>query len=151
MARAIIDKPFPLTPRISADKACAEATSFLLDHVGTQLVAAQPYLMVSAVRATWIVPVQLAYIHSGSLGGVGVVAVDEETGHVIAWTPIEQMKSASRKLRNAHEPELSERFQAFMATHSRESSESADFANALVSNEYDDYLIQLAMTNTDET
>jgi hypothetical protein len=86
-----------------------------LDHIGNQLVAGQPHLMVSAVRASWIVPVQLAYIHSGSLGSVGVVAVDEETGQVVAWTPIAQMKTASQELRAAYEPELSNQFQTFMA------------------------------------
>jgi hypothetical protein len=76
--------------------------------------------MVSAVRTVWVVPVQLAYVHSGTLGDVGVVAVDEETGHVIAWTPIAEMKAASRKLREAHEPELSEQLRAFMASRSGE-------------------------------
>jgi hypothetical protein len=46
--------------------------------------------------------------------------VDEETGLVVAWTPIDQMKAASRALRSAHEPELSEQFQAFIATSSQE-------------------------------
>jgi hypothetical protein len=76
--------------------------------------------MVSVVRATWIVPVQLSYIHSGELGQVGVVAIDEETGQVMAWTPLAQMKQASLALRQAHEPELSEQFQAFMATQNQE-------------------------------
>jgi len=78
MARALVDVAPTLTHRIGPDEACAAATDFLLDHVGNQLAAGQPHLMVSAVQATWIVPVQLAYIHSGTLGAVGVVAVDEE-------------------------------------------------------------------------
>lgn len=120
MAKVPVYQTSTLTHRISPDEACAAAMDFLLDHVGNQLVAGQPHLMVSAVRAIWIVPVQLAYIHSGTLGNVGVVAVDEETGHVIAWTPIAQMKAATRELREAHEPELSEQFRAFMAARSDE-------------------------------
>lgn len=99
-----------LTGRINPDEARAAATEFLLDHIGNQLVAGQPHLMVSAVRTTWIVPVQLAYVHTGPIGDVGVVAVDEETGQVVAWTPIDQMKGTGRTLRLAHEPELSEQF-----------------------------------------
>jgi hypothetical protein len=71
--------------------------------------------MISAVRAMWIFPVQLAYLHTGVLGSVGVVAVDKETGQVIAWTPISEMKAASRRLRALHEPELSEQFQDTMS------------------------------------
>ena len=77
---SLVNEPPLLTHRISPVEAQAAATDFLLEHVGNQLVAGQPHLMVSAVRTTWIVPVQLAYIHSGTLGDVGVVAVDEETG-----------------------------------------------------------------------
>ncbi|OGO40989.1 MAG: hypothetical protein A2Z04_08020 [Chloroflexi bacterium RBG_16_57_9] len=77
--------------------------------------------MVSAVRAVWIVPVHLAYIHTGTVGSVGVVAVDEETGQVIAWTPIVEMKAASRTLKESHEPELSKEFQSFMAMRAQES------------------------------
>jgi hypothetical protein len=114
MATTSINDIPTLTYRVSPEEARTAATEFLLDHVGNQLVAGQPHLMVSAVRTTWIVPVQLAYIHTGPLGDVGVVAVDEETGRVIAWTPIAQMKVASRELRTSHEPEISQQFQNFM-------------------------------------
>ena len=110
----VTDKPPALIQRISPAEAQAATIDFLLDHVGNQLVTGQPQLMVSAVRTTWIIPVQLSYIHTGPLGDVGVVAVDEETGQVIAWTPIEQMKEAAREMQQAHEPELSNKFQAFM-------------------------------------
>ena len=93
------------TRRINAEEARASATDFLLDHMGNQLVTGEPHMMVSAVRAVWIVPVQLSYIHTGILGTVGVVAVDEETGLVVAWTPIPQMKAAGRRLREA-QPDL---------------------------------------------
>jgi hypothetical protein len=120
MTTTFIDEVPTLTHRVSPDEACAAATEFLLDHVGNQLVVGRPHLMVSAVRATWIVPIQLAYIHTGALGAVGVVAVDEETGRVIAWTPIAQMKAASRTLRETGEPELSQQFQSFMTPPNQE-------------------------------
>ncbi len=106
------------TRRINADEARAAATGFLLDHMGNQLVPGEPHMMVSALRAVWIVPVQLAYIHTGVLGSVGVVAVDEETGQVVAWTPIPQMKAASRRIREAQNPEVAEQFKSFIATQS---------------------------------
>ena len=119
MALANLRRPSPTIDSIDSEDARDFATDFLLDHVGNQLVAGQPLRMISAVSATWIVPIQLAYIQSGLLGNVGVVAVDEKTGQVVGWTPIEQMKEASRKLREEHEPGLSEQFTAIMTSSSK--------------------------------
>jgi hypothetical protein len=105
---------------ITAEEAQAAATDFLLDHVGNQLIAGEPHLMISAWRAVWIVAVHLAYISTGPLGSVGVVAVDDETSQVVAWTPIEQMKAASRRLREAGEPAISEQFRSLMAAGSQD-------------------------------
>jgi hypothetical protein len=104
-------------PHTSAEEAQSAATEFLLDHVGNQLLTGQPQLMVSSTEATWVVPIHLAYLHTGPIGSVGVVAVDDETGLVVAWTPIDQMKMASRMLRERKEPYLTQQFQTFMATH----------------------------------
>lgn len=103
-----------ISPRTNPEQARASATDFLLDHVGNQLTAGAPHLMIAAVRALWIVPVQSGYIHTGILGTVGVVAVDDETAQVVGWTPIPQMKAASRVLRESREPELSESFHSFI-------------------------------------
>ena len=103
-------------PRTSAEEAQSAATEFLLDHVGNQLLAGQPHLMLSSTEATWVVPVHLAYLHTGPIGSVGVVAIDDETGLVVAWTPIDQMKAASRTLRESKEPYLTQQFQTFIAT-----------------------------------
>lgn len=116
MAAGTIIEPPALTNRIGSDQACAVATEFLLDNLGNLLIVGESHLMVSAVRAMWIVPIQLSSLHSGVLGSVGVVAVDEETGQVVAWTPISEMKAASRRLRARHEPELSEQFRSAMTS-----------------------------------
>ncbi len=103
-----------ISPKTNPEQARASATEFLLDHVGNQLTAGAPHLMIAAVRALWIVPVQFGYIHTDVLGTVGVVAVDDETAQVVGWTPIAQMKTTSRALRESREPELSESFQSFV-------------------------------------
>ncbi len=114
-AHSFIDPP-TLTNQVGPEDACVAATGFLLDRAGNHLMAGEPHLMVSAVRAVWIVPVQLAYLHSGTLGSVGVVAVDEETGQIVAWTPLGEMKAAARRIRTLHEPTLSERFRTAVAS-----------------------------------
>ena len=70
--------------------------------------------MVSAARTVWVIPIQLTYIHTGPVGIVGVVAIDDENGQVTAWTPIAQIKMESQKLREQHEPAVSQKFQAFL-------------------------------------
>lgn len=102
------------TPKSNPEQARNAAPDFLLDHLGNQITAGAPYLMIAAIRALWIVPVQLGYIHTGPIGTVGVIAVDDETAQVVGWTPIPQMKTASEELRSSREPELSESFQSFM-------------------------------------
>lgn len=123
MAVDAIVEPLGFTKHISSDDACAAATEFLLDTMGNLLVVGTPHMMVSAVRAVWIVPVQLASLHTGVLGSVGVVAVDEETGQVVAWTPLAEMKAAARRLRALHEPELSEQFHSAMASSAQTTSD----------------------------
>lgn len=114
-------QPVPPTPNLTAhlseSQAVNAATDFLLDHLGSQFLAGQPYLMVSAVRSVWVVPVHLTYIHTGPIGTVGVVAIDEETGQAVAWTPIGDMKAAAQALRDGAEPGLSRGFQQFMTRH----------------------------------
>ncbi|MBI4674362.1 MAG: hypothetical protein HY741_22185 [Chloroflexi bacterium] len=115
---ALIDERWEVTPHSTSESARDAATEFLLDHVGNQLVAGQPYLMLGVLHASWIVPVQLAYPHTGVIGTVGVLAVDDETQRVIGWTPIAQMKRASRELRESREPALTEQFHSFMTASS---------------------------------
>jgi len=116
-------QPTSWTSHTSAELAQSAATGFLLDHVGNQLIAGQPHLMISPTRATWIVPIHLAYLYTGPIGSVGVVAIDDETGLVVAWTPLDQIKAASRALRAAKEPSLTQKFQTFTATTNLEQSQ----------------------------
>lgn len=107
---ALIDETPNVNSHPTGDEARDAAAEFLLDQLGNQLVAGQPYLMLGALHAAWIVPVQLAYPPTGAIGTVGVLAVDDETVRVIGWTPIAQMKQVSRQLRESREPALSEQF-----------------------------------------
>ena len=118
----LMTKPLQLPHSFSADDACASATEFLLDNIGNQLTVGQPLRMVSAIRSTWIVPIQLAYVHTGILGSVGVIAVDEETGQVVGWTPVDQIKETSRQLREQNKPQLSDQFESLMSVSTKWSS-----------------------------
>jgi hypothetical protein len=114
MTEAITIEQKEINYHTSPSQAQAAATEFLLDHVGNQLIAGRPHLMVSTDGAVWVIPIQLTYIHTGALGIVGVVAIDDETGQVTASTPLTQIKSESRKLREQYEPVVSQRFLTFL-------------------------------------
>jgi hypothetical protein len=118
MASEIIRQTPQQPAHISAEVAQAAATEFLLDHAGNQLRAGSPLLMATALRSVWVVPVHLTYIHTGPVGSVGVVGVDEETGQVIAWTPIQEMQAASRRLREAN-PDIDALFPSFIAANAK--------------------------------
>jgi hypothetical protein len=93
----------------------SETHGFIMDHVGNQLAAADPQRLSLNGQSVWIVPIQLAYIHTGPIGVVGVVVMDAETLQVIASTPFEEMRAAAHKLAESRQPELSESFKAFMS------------------------------------
>ena len=82
---------------INAEDAVAAANEFLSAHIGNQLATGDPVHMLSAVRSTWIVPIQSFNPQSGVVENIGVIAVDEETGRVTGWTPIEQIKEANHQ------------------------------------------------------
>ena len=56
-----------ITRRINAEEARASATDFLLDHVDNQLVAGEPHMMVSAVRAVKLFTVGVKNFRPGRM------------------------------------------------------------------------------------
>ena len=57
-------------------------------------------------------PVQLTYPGCGVIGEVGIVAVDETTGGVVAWTSPQEMYQATEKLYQEHREEIEAAFSA---------------------------------------
>jgi hypothetical protein len=69
-----------VTPFVARQK----VNVFLLDKVGTGLLADAPNLMVVGQRLQWRVPVILSLPGHGRLGQIGVVDVDVQTGEILA-------------------------------------------------------------------
>jgi len=86
----------------SAPAAQRRVNRFVADEIGYLLRGSEPTLVISE-RIWWRVPILLALPTTGSLGAVGNIDVDVETGQITA-TP-EQIAAISRHaedLANAH-------------------------------------------------
>lgn len=83
---------------ISVQAAQARAAEFLSDNDLARFSVGAPRRMVSPLRSVWSVPIDLRYPNYGLVGEVGVVAIDQETGNVVAWTPREEMLATAAEL-----------------------------------------------------
>lgn len=83
---------------ISSQIAQTRAKDFLRENELIRFSVGTPRRMVSALRSVWSVPVELRYPNYGLVGEVGFIAIDEETGNVVAWTPRQEMLTTAGEL-----------------------------------------------------
>ena len=76
-----IHRSVPL--RVTAAEARRRVSRLVVSEIGNLLYGGEPTLAVGE-RICWQVPVLLTYPDSSSIGQVGVLAVDVETGAVLA-------------------------------------------------------------------
>jgi len=91
---------------ISAQVAQQHAQEFLRENALIRFSVGTPRRMVSALRSVWSVPVELRYLNYGLVGQVGIIAVDEETGNVVAWTPRDEMWIVAAELYHDHKAQI---------------------------------------------
>lgn len=95
----------PQQVRIAAAMARRKVGRFLLDEVSYLMGCEQPTLIQSE-QFYWRVPITLTYPTDGSLGVIGSVDVNAETGELlISATLIEAMKQNARDLAARYTPE----------------------------------------------
>ena len=97
---------------ISAEQAAMIASDFVAAQLGNLVGVGQPCYTVSALQAAWTVPLVLTSPGYGIVGIVGVVLVDLEFGHVVGWTPLDQMRANAEAVTSSKEAELETAFQA---------------------------------------
>ncbi len=85
---------YKIDRRVTALQAQALVNDFLSNSLPDRFTANSSEL----VDDKWQVSVILAYPQIGSLGSVGLVQVDTETGKIVSYTPLEQMKQAGIEL-----------------------------------------------------
>ena len=84
-----LDLRLQTTLRISADEARRRVNRLIIPELGTGLGAAEPELSLEDTDIWWRVPVMLSLPMLGTLGIVGTIKVDPQSGE-IAFTLEEQ-------------------------------------------------------------
>ncbi|MGH7454229.1 MAG: hypothetical protein ACRENG_22940 [bacterium] len=84
--------------RIDAETAKRLANRFILENLPDRFCAGMPRFLQFPLRSVWIVPVVLSYPRLGPVGQAGIAAVDTETGSVVGWTPLDEMKKAAEAI-----------------------------------------------------
>ena len=79
-----------LHSRISARQALDVARTFVADYLTDLMGAGIPWRMRSPFGSVWVVPIWIAYPGHSQPETVGSVAVDEATGNIVSWTPVEE-------------------------------------------------------------
>ncbi len=83
---------------ITEKKAQLIAEEFILDYIGDQVLAGDPWPIHSALGSAWVVPMILTQSAFGPVGVIGVVVIDEHTGQVIASTPADTLNENTDRL-----------------------------------------------------
>jgi hypothetical protein len=84
--------------RIDAETAKRLTNRFILENLPDRFCAGMPRFLQFPLRSVWIVPVVLSYPRIGPVGQTGIAAVDTETGSVVGWTPLDEMKKAAEAI-----------------------------------------------------
>ena len=98
---------------LTATQAIDIVQGFIYDELGNMISVGQPYHVVSGLQSAWSVPLFLTSPGYGPVGIVGGVIVDMEFGHIIGWTPLEEVRSNVEALTAEKEDELEAAFQTY--------------------------------------
>ncbi len=96
---------------ITAQNAAMIAQAFVEDQLGNLIGIGRPYQMVSGLQSAWSIPLVLTSPGYGIVGTVGAVMVDMELGHIIGWTPLDEMRANATALSDENDAELEAAFQ----------------------------------------
>ncbi|MCB0081152.1 MAG: hypothetical protein KDE50_30325 [Caldilineaceae bacterium] len=96
---------------ITVDEAVNAVQDFVFNQLGNLIGLGQPLRVASGLQSMWLVPLVLTSPGYGIVGVVGGVMVDMEFGHIVGWTPLDEVRENAAKLTDAHENELESAFQ----------------------------------------
>lgn len=84
--------------KIDAETAKRLANRFILENLPDRFCAGTPRFLQFPLHTFWAVPVLLSYPRIGPIGHTGLVAVDIETGSVVGWTPLDEIKEVAKAI-----------------------------------------------------
>lgn len=95
---------------ITAGQALEAARMFIADQLTDLMGAGIPWRMRSPFGGVWIVPVWIAYPGDDRPNTVGSVAVDEATGNIVSWTPVDEIMANSILYQDRNSKAIAARF-----------------------------------------
>jgi hypothetical protein len=107
-AEAFVTPAVPI--KIDAETAQRMANRFILENLPDRFCSGMPRFLQFPLRSFWVVPVVLSYPLIGPVGQAGIVAVDVETGSVVGWTPLDEMKEAAKAIYNEKKADIEAAF-----------------------------------------
>lgn len=84
--------------KIDGETAKRLANRFILENLPDRFCAGTPRFLQFPLRTFWAVPVVLSYPRIGPVGQTGILAVDTETGAVVGWTPLDEIKEIGKTI-----------------------------------------------------
>ena len=84
--------------KIDVETAKRLANRFILENLPDRFCAGTPRFLQFPLRTFWAVPVVLSYPRIGPVGQTGILAIDTETGAVVGWTPLDEIKEVATTL-----------------------------------------------------
>ncbi|MDZ7360680.1 MAG: hypothetical protein ONB46_08130 [candidate division KSB1 bacterium] len=96
--------------KVDAETAKRLTNRFILENLPDRFCAGTPRFLQFPLRSVWIVPVVLSYPRIGPVGQAGIAAVDTETGSVVGWTPLDEMKKAAETIHERKKADIDAAF-----------------------------------------
>ncbi len=86
---------------ISRSQALLAANKYILFHYPTMFTGGRPHRLSIRTADVWVVPIVLTHPNHGSIGAVGMLAVQARTGEIVGHTPRAVAVAAGKRLREA--------------------------------------------------
>ncbi|NJN53625.1 MAG: hypothetical protein HC804_02025 [Anaerolineae bacterium] len=98
--------------KLSAPEAVGIAQEFVAEHLTDLMGVGVPWRMQSPLGRIWVVPVWITYPGFEQAATIGSMAVDENSGAIISWTPVEEMKLNAARFHTTNRELIATNFQA---------------------------------------
>jgi hypothetical protein len=98
--------------KLTSPEALDIAQEFVIDYLTDLMGVGIPWRMQSPLGSFWVVPVWIAYPGSTQPHTIGSIAVDESSGSIISWTPVEEMQTNAANFHDMNIEQIMANFQA---------------------------------------
>lgn len=105
----------PPRKQLSSRQAMKIAQGFVADYLTDLMGTGAPWRMKSPLGGVWIVPIWIAYPGRAMPETIGSVAIDEATGNIVSWTPIEEITSNAERFHAQNREAIRAGFEALVA------------------------------------